>query len=121
MYELGGATAGPILELGTYQGKSTTLLALGAGEAGRESRIFSLDVNPVSLQAARSHAVKFGVADRIVFFLATAFARACPAFRPALTFLDADHSQPAVERDLQTLHAMVPEGAMLWSATSTTR
>jgi hypothetical protein len=52
LYELAHAAAGPILEIGTYRGRSTTIMALAA-EAGAGAFIVSVDVDPQAETAAR--------------------------------------------------------------------
>lgn len=115
LYELAHSTPGPILEIGTAHGKSAVLMALALRVAGRETLLFTLDVDRSSLKAAAGQAQAHGVADLIVFVrgTVTAFARAHPHVRPALTFVDADHSRAGLQRDLAALHALVPARGLL--------
>jgi MMP 1-O-methyltransferase len=117
LYELAAAADGPILEIGTYHGKSAVLMALAVKDAGRNTLIFSLEVDKAAIRAATAHAQRHGVADAIVFFRATAgaFTRAYPRFQPALCFVDGDHRRQGVEADLAALAPLVPRGgAMLF-------
>lgn len=115
LYELAHATPGPVLEIGTAHGKSAILMALALRDAGRDTTLFTLDVDVRALRAAAAEAQARGVADLIVFVRGTvrAFARAYPHVRPALTFVDADHSAAGVERDLAALRELVPAGGLL--------
>lgn len=115
LHALALASRGPVLEIGTYRGKSAVLMALALVQAGGDETLFTVDVDRRSLDAAAAHARERGVADRIVFVrgTASAFARAHPHLRPALTFVDGDHSRVAVDRDLAALRPLVPAGGRL--------
>jgi hypothetical protein len=115
LYELAHQARGPILEIGTYHGKSAVLMALAIKDAGTELLIYSLDVDRAAMRAAQAQAVAHGVADIIVFIRGTAdaFARGYPRFRPALTFVDGDHRRAGVEADLAVLEKLVPAGGTL--------
>jgi predicted O-methyltransferase YrrM len=117
LYELAGAADGPILEIGTYHGKSAVLMALAARNAGRGTVVYTLEVDRTAIRAAQAQAARHGVADSIVFIRATAgaFARAYPWLRPALTFVDGDHRREGVESDLAVLSSLVPaEGVLMF-------
>jgi predicted O-methyltransferase YrrM len=114
LYELAHATAGPILEIGTYRGRSTTIMALGA-QAGAGALLISVDVDPVAQQAA-ARALQEHEADRhavLVRGSAAAALRRFPGLTPSLTFLDGDHSATGVRRDLDALEPVVPCGGLL--------
>jgi len=115
LYELAGATRGPILEVGTYRGKSTVIMAAASQASQRPTTIYTLDVDRRSIDAAVVEAKSRGLADRIVFIRGTltAFARAYPHLRPTLTFVDGDHSWRGVQHDLAVLDAIVPAGGQL--------
>ena len=84
LHALALASRGPILEVGTYRGKSAVLMALALTQAGGDETLFTVDVDRRALDAAAAHARERGVADRIVFVRGTssAFARASPAAAP---------------------------------------
>lgn len=115
LYELAHLTDGPILEIGTYRGKSTIIIASALRDAGRAGPIVSLDVDASGLDEAAAAAAARGVEDRIVLVRGTAEAlfRSRPSFAPALVFLDGDHSRRGVARDLRALRDRVPSGALL--------
>ena len=115
LYELAYLTAGPILDVGTFHGKSAILMAGARSDAGTDATVVSLDVDATCLHAARGHARALGVADAIVLIRGTlaAVARAYPQLRPALTFVDGDHSRAGVQRDLAVLDGLVPEDGLM--------
>jgi predicted O-methyltransferase YrrM len=115
LYELAASSRGPILEVGTYHGKSAVLMAQAMIDHGNHGPLFSLEVDKRSLMAAVEQARRHGVEARIVFLRATlaAFARAYPWLRPALTFVDGDHRAFAVREDLDVLATLVPEGGVI--------
>ncbi|MFL5828755.1 MAG: class I SAM-dependent methyltransferase [Solirubrobacteraceae bacterium] len=115
LYELAGAADGPILEIGTYHGKSAVLMALAVKDAGRHVTIFTLEVDKAAIRAATAQAEAHGVAETIVFVRATAdaFARAYPRLQPALSFVDGDHRRKGVEADLAVLSTVVPQGGRI--------
>jgi predicted O-methyltransferase YrrM len=115
LWELASVTTGPILEIGTFHGKSAVLMALALKDANTNTLIYTLEVQKASIRAAAAQAAANGVADRIVFVRGTsdAFARAYPWLRPALTFVDGDHRRAGVQADLEILERIVPAGGVL--------
>jgi predicted O-methyltransferase YrrM len=115
LYELAYVSEGPILEIGTYRGKSAILMALALRDAGRDERIVSLDVDADALRVAMSLSDERGLSERIALVRGTAESlfRAHPDLRPAFAFLDGDHSRRGVARDLRALHNHVPAGGLL--------
>ncbi|MBV8992154.1 MAG: class I SAM-dependent methyltransferase [Pseudonocardiales bacterium] len=115
LYELAKSTPGPILEIGTYRGKSAVLMALAVRDAQHDTLVYTVDVDRNAIEAAATEARTRGVADVIVFVRGTvaAFAHAYPHLRPALTFVDGDHSRAGVDRDLAVLEKLVPAGGLL--------
>jgi predicted O-methyltransferase YrrM len=115
LYELAHATAGPILEIGTYHGKSSILMATAITDANHDTIVYTLDADRYVVAEAATEAERRGVADRIIFVRGTvgAFARAYPHLRPAVTFVDGDHSRAGVQRDLAVLETLVPKGGVL--------
>jgi predicted O-methyltransferase YrrM len=115
LYELAYLSRGPILEIGTYRGKSAILMARALKDAGREGPIVSLDVDPEALRAAMSLAEDRGVAERLAMIRGTSemLVRSMPGLRPGFVFLDGDHSRRGVARDLRALRDRVPAGGLL--------
>lgn len=115
LWELARSADGPILEIGTYRGRSAVLMALALKDANRQGHLYSVDIDRDNLRLAADEASARGVAERIVFVHGTvgAFARAYPHVRPAVTFVDGDHSRAGVDRDLAILERIVPVGGLI--------
>jgi hypothetical protein len=115
LYELAYFADGPVLEIGTYAGKSAITMALAVRDAGRPGPIVSLDVDAEILGTAATTATACGVGERLVLVRGTAesFLDAAPGFAPSLVFVDGDHSTAGLARDLAALHDRVPSGAVL--------
>jgi predicted O-methyltransferase YrrM len=114
LYELALKTEGPILEIGTYRGRSTTIMAFGA-RAGAGALLVSVDVDPAAQRAA-AEALRAHGTDRHVLLVrgsAAAALRRLAGLTPTLTFLDGDHSTSGVARDLAALEPAVPCGGLL--------
>jgi predicted O-methyltransferase YrrM len=114
LYELAASAEGPILEIGTYRGRSTTIMALGA-QAGAGALLVSVDVDPAAQRAAAA-ALRVHGADRHVVLVrgsAVAALRRFPGLTPSLTFLDGDHSAVGVGRDLAALEPAMPCGSLV--------
>ena len=116
LYDLAYAAAGPILEIGTYHGRSTIVMALALKDAGNPVPLVSLDVDPEALHAAGENARRKGVAGRITLVRGTAaaFFRATTGFVPAVVFVDGDHSAAGAARDLRVLEPHVADGGLLF-------
>lgn len=115
LYELAGFAPGPILEIGAYHGKSSTLMALALRDTGNYVPLLSVDVDPVALRDAAATAARHDVADRVTYVRGTAAAlfAAMPGYRPTTVFVDGDHSLGGTRRDLDALRDRVPRGAVL--------
>jgi hypothetical protein len=115
LYELAHRADGPILEVGTYGGKSAILMATALRDAGRPGPLVSLDVDAAGLEEAAAESDARGLSDRLVLARGTAemLFRAHPDFAPSLVFLDGDHSRRGVGRDLRALRDRVPKGGLL--------
>jgi hypothetical protein len=113
LYDLAHAANGPILEVGTYRGKSTVLMATALRDAGRDGPVVSLDVDAAGLREATTHLASHDLADRVALVRGTAEAllRSHAGLTPAFVFLDGDHSRRGVARDLRALRGRVPVGA----------
>jgi predicted O-methyltransferase YrrM len=115
LYELAYLAEGPFLEIGTYRGKSATLIATAFRDAGRRPRFYSLDIAGDDLERARATLAARGLGSyvTVVHGSVAAFFRALPDFAPRFVFLDGDHSREGVGRDLAALEPRVPVGALL--------
>jgi predicted O-methyltransferase YrrM len=115
IYELAYFSAGPIVEIGTYRGKSAVLMARALSDAGKPGPVVSLDVDPEALRFAMHLAADRGVAECIAMLRGTSemLFRSMPALRPGFVFLDGDHSRRGVARDLGALRDRVRAGGLL--------
>lgn len=115
LYELGRLAPGPFLEIGTYRGRSTTVLATALRDGGRHVDFFSLDIDAEALESARRTlaARGLGAKPKLVHGSVRAFFRALPGFEPRFVFLDGDHSERGLAQDLATLEARVAHGGLL--------
>jgi Methyltransferase domain len=115
LYELGYLAPGPFLEIGTYCGKSTTILATAIRDSGRHVDFYSLDVGRDYLESARATLAARGLGPYVTLIHGSveALLQVVPAFRPRFVFLDGDHSVDGVRRDLAALEERVPEGGLL--------
>lgn len=115
LYELAYFTTGPILEIGMYCGRSTTILATAVADRGSSVPIVSLDIDPLALsltsRSLRLHAVEQHVV--LVCASVQTFLRATPSFSPRLVFIDAEHTAAAVTADVEALGKCVTAGTLL--------
>ena len=83
--------------------------------------LVSVDVDPAAQRAASAALVSHGVGERVLLNPAGSSAaalRRLRGLRPALTFIDGDHSAAGVRRDLEVLERVVPCAAACCSSTT---
>src|SRR5690606_13349822 len=111
LYTLAGSipSKGVVVEVGSYRGRSTVILALGA--KGRKGKVYAIDpfegtkgVIPVNLhdRDILGHALEhYGVTDTVEVITATSLAAVKKWSRPIdLLFLDGSHEYEDVLADL---------------------
>jgi predicted O-methyltransferase YrrM len=115
LYELAWFSPGPILEIGTFRGLSTVVMAAALADSGNRARIVSADIDAPGLAAARASLNRLGLGDRVTLVHGEAHAllRAAPELRPGLVFVDGDHSLRGARADLRALAPVVPRGAIV--------
>lgn len=115
LYELAFFASGPVLEVGTHRGKSAVALATAIARAGSGVPLISLDIDAEALADASATLAERGLAERALLVRATAgsFLARVERLRPALVFLDADHSHRGVAADLAALRGCVPAAGLL--------
>ena len=88
--------AGPILEIGTFHGRSAIASAMALRDAGNPAPLVSLDVDPEALAAAGENARRKGVSGRITLVRgsAAAFFRATTGFVPAVSLKTSEKLGP---------------------------
>lgn len=115
LYELAYFAAGPILEIGTFCGKSAITMALALADAQRPGPVVSVDTDPRAVMLAHGFIKAHELADRVILVCQSAsrFLAAVPTFRPSLVFVDGDHSADAVRADLDALAPCLLPGALV--------
>jgi len=115
LYELAWFASGPILEIGTFRGQSTAVMAAALEDAGNSARIVSVDIDAAGLAAARASLDRLGFGERVTLVHGEAprLLRAAPAPRPGLVFVDGDHTLRGVRADLAALEPAVPSGVIV--------
>jgi predicted O-methyltransferase YrrM len=115
LYELAYYADGPILEIGTYRGKSAVVIASAVRDAGKATRFLSIDVDRSALGAAAATLAERGLADRVtlVHGSSRALFRTIGGLQPALVFVDGDHTASGVAADLVALETRVPRGGLI--------
>ncbi len=115
LYELAYFAAGPILDVGTHRGKSAVVIAAAVAEANAGAPVISLDIDASAIADASAILAAHGLGDRVLLFRATLsrFLARAKCLRPALVFLDADHSRRGVAEDLAALRLCVPANGLL--------
>lgn len=116
LYELAYFADGPILEIGTYCGRSAVTMAMALSDAGRDHPIVTIDIDPAAVGLGHRNARAHEVGDRIVFVCSPAdrFLATAPDFEPALVFIDGDHSAPGVLTDLDAVAPHVRPGTLVF-------
>ena len=122
LYELAYFAPGPILEIGSYHGLSTSILARAvadSGAQGRERAIVSVELDAAAQAVARGNLERLGLAGNVRFVHSDAQAycvnAAAAGERFAFAFVDHDHAYAsvlAVCRELPKL--MLPGGFCLF-------
>lgn len=115
LYELAYFAAGPILEIGTFCGKSAITMALALDDAERPGPVVSVDNDPRAVILAHEYIRAHGVADLVILVCQSVsrFLAAIPTFRPSLVFVDGDHSAAAVRADLDALAPCLLPGTLV--------
>jgi predicted O-methyltransferase YrrM len=115
LYELAYFATGPILEIGMYCGRSTTILATAVADRGSEVPIISLDTDPFALSMTMRSLQMHNVERHVILVCSSvqAFVQAMPFLTPSLVFLDANHAEAAVRADVDTLRECAQTGTLL--------
>jgi cephalosporin hydroxylase len=115
LYELTYFCGGDVLELGTYRGLSTTVIALASAAAGKANVIVSVDLDMTATEAARKTLAGRPGAERVHLFTADA-AHAVRVAADAkrqydFVFVDHSHSYAHVYDVCRDLHRVLSVGA----------
>lgn len=118
LYELAFFAPGPILEIGSYHGLSTSILARAVADSGPESsdrRIVSVELDPAAQAVARAHLERLGLAGNVELVQSDAHAyclkAAAAGERFAFAFIDHDHAYASVLEVCRELPGLTLPGA----------
>jgi len=114
LYEIAYFARGPILELGSYHGLSTSILSRANYDSGLTKEIFSVELDPFSQEKTRrnleerniSRNVRFVGGDAVAFCLEAAKSGKSYDF----IFIDHDHSYDSVLSVCRTLGKITTPG-----------
>ena len=114
LYELAYFSSGPILELGTYHGLSTSILAQAQSDSGRGAEIVTVDVDASNLGSARDNLERLGMTGHVRFVHEDAVRFCQRASQEAsifdLVFVDHDHGYESVLGVCRELAQLTAEG-----------
>jgi SAM-dependent methyltransferase len=115
LYELAWFAPGPVLEIGTFCGQSTAVMAKALAAASNPARIVSVEVDRDSLAVAREKLDALGLGERVTLVHGDLrmLLRAAPRLRPGLVFVDGDHTLRGALADLRALEPVVARGAIV--------
>ncbi len=118
LYELAYFAPGPILEIGSYHGLSTSILARAVADSGAEGsarRIVSVELDAAAQAVARGHLERLGLAGNVTFAESDAAAycvkAAAAGERFAFAFIDHDHAYASVLPVCRALPELTLPGA----------
>jgi MMP 1-O-methyltransferase len=110
------AGKGVIVEIGSWQGKSTTWLAAGSKEGAR-ARVYAIYphiLHPENLQIYRENMKRAGVDDLVEPLVMTSNKAAENFDKPVeLIFVDGDHKYEAVKSDFELWFPKVTDGGTI--------
>jgi predicted O-methyltransferase YrrM len=117
LYELAYFSSGAILEVGSYQGLSSSVIASAVRDSGRTRGIVSVEIDPAAQESARENLRQRGLEGLVTFRLADAVSvcddSARNGARYGFVFVDHDHSYKAVFDVATRLERIVPAGGFV--------
>jgi len=114
LYEMAYFAGGDILELGSFHGLSTSLLALAERSGPRPKGIETVDLSPRSVAMTRLNLLRQGLLHRVRVHRGDALpfvrTRRAEGRRYAMVFVDHSHAYGPVHDVCRELHALVEPG-----------
>lgn len=114
LYELAYFADGDILELGSYHGLSTSIMAEASRNSPRPKHLYSVDLDGVAVRAARFHLWRAGLGAAVRVerqeALAAVRAQAAAGRKAALVFVDHSHAYQPVFDVCQAMPQILPPG-----------
>ena len=115
LYELAFFAEGDILEVGSYQGLSTAILAQAARDSGRLAHVYALDISPLAVAATERNLRSLGLHRRVSAICAEARATmedfAGKGVRFGFAFVDHAHDYRSVVEVCAALADVLRPGA----------
>src|SRR3989344_7354797 len=114
LYEMAYFANGPILEIGTYRGKSATVMALGIRASGKNTALITIDRDSASVSAVEN-AVRLFAGDvdlRVLKGGSTELLRGMNELI-ALAFIDGDHTAHGLRADIEAIDRLLMPGGFL--------
>jgi SAM-dependent methyltransferase len=114
LYELAYFASGPILELGSYHGLSTSIMAEAVRNARHSEQLFSVDLDRAAVRAARFHLWRSGLVANVHVERRDAMealrSHVAAGRRMALVFVDHSHEYQPVYDVCRALPEIVRPG-----------
>ena len=117
LYEMAYYSKGPILELGMYQGLSTSILATATRNSKRNNLIFTVDLSPTACELCHQHLLENGLREQVAIIQGDASVYvervSLLDFEFGFVFVDHSHSYEAVRSVSVNLNAIVKKGGFV--------
>ncbi len=114
LFEMAFYCPGDVLELGAYRGLSATVMNRAINDNGREAKIISIDLDPISIEASRNQLARAPQGNRALFFCddgGSAIRNLASIKRKfGFVFVDHSHMYEHVYEASRSLHRVIELG-----------